>query len=138
MGVLKIKTGIDDSGKSIWETIDNLNLTKVQADELLLKKSDNSYDNVNHVIENAAVDVYIECSDGGSPEEVNEWFNEEFPLKDEDGNENKARIKAIKGFLIEHRKVDNITYHLPYYWQVSEDAEGKDTSAWVLLNAIWG
>ena len=85
-----------------------------------------------------AVDVYIECSNGGSPEKVNEWFDEKFPLEDEDGNKNKARIKAIKGFLIEHRKVGSITYHLPYYWQVSEDAEGKDTSAWVLLNAIWG
>ena len=116
MGFLKIKTGIDNNGKSIWETIDNLNLTKIQADELLLKKSDDSYDSVNNVIENAAVDVYIECSNGGSPEKVNEWFDEKFPLKDEDDKDNKARIKAIKGLLIEHRKVDNITYHLPYYW----------------------
>ena len=137
MGVLKIK--VNNTGKDTdWEAIDNLNLTKIQADELLLKKSDDSYDSVNNVIENAAVDVYIECSNGGSPEKVNEWFDEKFPLEDEDGNKNKARIKAIKGFLIEHRKVGSITYHLPYYWQVSEDAEGKDTSAWVLLNAIWG
>ena len=95
MGELKIKTGIDNKGDSIWENIDNLNLTKIQADELLLKKSDDSYDSVNNVIENAAVDVYIECSNGGSPEKVNEWFNEKFPLEDEDGNKNKARIKAI-------------------------------------------
>ena len=31
MGVLKIKTGIDSSGKDIWETIDNLNLSYLSS-----------------------------------------------------------------------------------------------------------
>ena len=135
MGVLKIKTS-----ENTWKTIDNLNLIslqvdesilkKVQVDELYLKKSDDSYDNVNTVIENAAVDVYIECStNGGDPATVNAWFNTNYPAQNNDGTDNKARAKAIKGFLIEHRTIDNTTYHLPYYW---------NGSSWAPLNAIWG
>lgn len=130
MGVLKIKTGINENGEDIWKTIDNLYLENLKLDSLLLKKSDNSYDNVNNVIENAAVDVYIECStNGGSPTTVNTWFNTNYPIKNNDGTDNKARAKAIKGLLIEHRTVGSTIYHLPYYW---------NGSSWVLLNAIWG
>lgn len=143
MGVLKIKTGIDSSGKDIWETIDNLTL-----DNLSLKTGEENgkpkYEQVNDVIENAAVDVYIHVNSDGTnytstdPEikgdklTLEQWFNKAYP------DESEKRNKAIKGFLIEHRTVGGATYHLPYYWQVSKDDQGKDTSAWVLLNAIWG
>ena len=136
MGVLKIKVNNTGDVNTDWETIDSLKL-----DSLSLKTGNNAdgtskYEEVNTVIKNAAVDVYIHVNSDGTnytstdPEVTNtgltlmNWFNKAYPTSN-----SEARNKAIKGFLIEHRKVDNATYHLPYYW---------DGSSWVLLNAIWG
>ena len=144
MGVLKIKVNNTDDVNTDWETIDSLKL-----DNLSLKTGEDSngnpkYEGVNDVIKNAAVDVYIHVNSDGTnytstdPEikddklTLEQWFNKAYP------DESEKRNKAIKGFLIEHRTVGGATYHLPYYWQVSKNDQGKDTSAWVLLNAIWG
>lgn len=160
MGVLKIK--VNNTGKADidWETINNLKL-----DNLSLKTGEENgkpkYEQVNDVIENAAVDVYIHVNSDGTnytstdPKVTDtgltlmDWFNKAYPIKDEKENDNKARNKATKGFLIEHRTIETkaaegensaeyTTYHLPYYWQVSENEKKEDTSSWVLLNAIWG
>ena len=131
----KIKINNTGNINTDWETINDLKL-----DNLSLKTGKDSngnpkYEEVNNVIKNAAVDVYIHVNSDGTnytstdPEITDtgltlmNWFNKAYPDKSD------ARNKAIKGFLIEHRKVDNATYHLPYYW---------DGSSWVLLNAIWG
>ena len=144
MGVLKIKINNTSNANTDWETINNLKL-----DNLSLKTGEDPngvpiYKGVNDVIKNAAVDVYIHVNSDGTnytstdPEikddklTLEQWFNKAYPDKSD------ARIKAIRGFLIEHRTVGNTTYHLPYYWQVSENEKKEDTSSWVLLNAIWG
>ena len=122
MGVLKIKINNTGNVNTDWETIDNLKL-----DNLSLKTGTNAdgtskYEGVNDVIKNAAVDVYIHVNSDGTnytstdPEikddklTLEQWFNKAYPDKSE------KRNKAIKGFLIEHRKVGGATYHLPYYW----------------------
>lgn len=146
MSVLKIKVNDTGDANIDWETINDLKL-----DNLSLKTGEDPtsrepiYEGVNDVIKNAAVDVYIHVNSDGTNytstdsneitytgSTLTEWFDEAYPDKSD------ARNKAIKGFLIEHRKVGGATYHLPYYWQVSKNDQGEDTSAWVLLNAIWG
>lgn len=133
MGILKIKTS-----ENTWETIDNLTLDNLSLKTGIDENGDPKYEQVNNVIENAAVDVYIHVNSNGTdytstePEITDtgltlmDWFNKAYPITDP-----KARNKAIKGFLIEHRTVDSTTYHLPYYWNSS-------SNAWVPLNAIWG
>lgn len=133
MGILKIKTS-----ENTWETIDNLTLDNLSLKTGIDENGDPKYEQVNNVIENAAVDVYIHVNSNGTdytstePEITDtgltlmDWFNKAYPITDP-----KARNKAIKGFLIEHRTVNSTTYHLPYYWNSS-------SSAWVPLNAIWG
>lgn len=146
MSVLKIKVNNTGDANIDWETINDLKL-----DNLSLKTGEEDgkpkYEGVNDVIENAAVDVYIHVNSDGTnytstdPEITDtgltlmNWFNKAYPV-----TEPKARNKAIKGFLIEHRTIETTpatdtteakytTYHLPYYW---------NGSSWVLLNAIWG
>ena len=142
MGVLKIKTS-----KDTWETIDNLILDNLSLKTGVDENGDPRYEQVNNVIENAVVDVYIHVNSDGTnytstdPEITDtgltlmNWFNKAYPV-----TEPKARNKAIKGFLIEHQTIETTpatdtteakytTYHLPYYW---------NGSSWVLLNAIWG
>ena len=131
MGVLKIKTS-----KDTWETINNLILDNLSLKTGVDENGNSKYEQVNNVIENAAVDVYIHVNSDSTnytstdPEVTDagltlmDWFNKAYPT-----TEPKARNKATKGFLIEHRTTDEDIYHLPYYW---------NGSTWVLLNAIWG
>ena len=139
MGVLKIKTG-----EKAWKTIDNLNLTSLKIN------NQNIEDKIQNIADNAAVSIYIEVysKQFTSAEEGTHlvYKSDKIPSKSDDGYESIAawfntieeKEKKQKGFLIEHRTTNSGTYHLPYYWQVSKDKEGNDTSAWVLLNAIWG
>lgn len=157
MGTLKIKINNTGDISQDWQNINNLDLTTLEVANTITSNGDANIEgnlsvgtsitldgkDLGKVIEDSAVTVYIHVNSNGTnsysstdssvtESSLMNWFNNAYPANSE------SRKKAVKGFLIEHRTIDNNTYHLPYYWNGSKDEQGNDTSAWVLLNAIWG